>query len=66
MTTPPDRLARAVRALYAARSRPPAADLATQLRYLEADLRELRQRINALFFAVLSAVLVGALERLLT
>ena len=64
MIPPRDPVARALRTLLASRARPPAPDLATQLRYLEADVRELRARINALFFTVLAALLAGLLERL--
>jgi hypothetical protein len=37
--------------------RAPRADLDTRLTALEQDLREVRTRINALFFAVLTAAL---------
>ncbi len=63
MIPPRDPVARALRTLLTSRARPPAPDLATQLRYLEADVRDMRQRINALFFTVLAALLAGVLER---
>ncbi|MQA00308.1 MAG: hypothetical protein GEU80_13440 [Dehalococcoidia bacterium] len=64
----PDRLGDAVRRLLAVRRpqapRPAADDLPGRLDRLERDVQEVRTRINALFFAVLTAAagdLVGRL-----
>ena len=57
----PDRLAESLRALLpllrTGRPRPPAPDDATRLDYLEQELREVRTRVNALFFSVLAVAL---------
>ena len=61
------RLAAAVRALRGSpRPRPAADDLAAQLAYLERSIEEMRTRVNALFFAVLTAVLGQFIANFLT
>ncbi|MCK9496183.1 MAG: hypothetical protein M0R75_11900 [Dehalococcoidia bacterium] len=55
-----DRLGHIVRGLARQRAKrveAPSRDLAARLDALEADVREVRTRINALFFAVLTAAL---------
>jgi hypothetical protein len=48
----------ALRALLSrARGRPPAGDDEARLDYLERDIREVRTRVNTLFFAVLAVAL---------
>jgi hypothetical protein len=59
-----DRLAHAIRSLRGTRERPPASDIRQQLEYLERDLHEVRTRVNALFFAVITAVLGNLVTRL--
>lgn len=71
--TPPStpgasRLARALRDLrreLRGDPRPPARDLHEQLGYIERDLQEMRTRVNALFFTVLTAAIGQLLSRLL-
>ena len=60
------RLARAIRALLPFRrsSRPRPADPSLRLEWIERDLGELRWRLNALFFAVLTAAIGAMVERL--
>ena len=54
----PDRLAAVLRTLLPRwRARPPARTQRARLDHLEADLREVRTRINALFFSVIAVVL---------
>ncbi len=60
-----DRLAAAIRLLRGSRARPPAADMRQQLEYLERDLQEVRTRVNALFFAVITAALGDLVARLI-
>ncbi len=59
-----DRLAEAIRSLWGASARPPAADEREQLRYLERDVQEVRTRVNALFFTVLAAAVGDLAGRL--
>ncbi len=60
------RLARAIRALlpFRRRSDPRPADPTARLEWIERDLGELRWRLNALFFAVLTAAIGAMVERL--
>ena len=44
--------------------RPPARDFREQLAYIERDLLEMRTRVNALFFTVLTAAIGQLLARL--
>ncbi|MFA7297765.1 MAG: hypothetical protein WC211_11385 [Dehalococcoidia bacterium] len=65
---------RVVRALIALRrelrgdppQHPPARDFREQLAYIERDLLEMRTRVNALFFTVLTAAIGQLLARLFT
>ena len=60
-----DRLAEAVRALVPrSRTRSPADDEATRLAHLEEDVREIRTRVNALFFTVIAVALGDLVGRL--
>ncbi len=59
-----DRLADAIHSLRGTAARPPATDLREQLQYLERDVREVRTRVNALFFTVLAAALGDLAGRL--
>ncbi len=60
------RLARAIRALLPFRSRsgPRPADPTARLEWIERDLGEMRWRVNALFFAVLTTAVGALIERL--
>ena len=61
---PSARLARALHGLLGhARTRPPARDLTEALAYLERDVEEVRTRVNALFFAVLTAGVADVVAR---
>jgi hypothetical protein len=60
-----DRLADAIRALRGAPARPPARNMRQQLEYLERDVQEVRTRVNALFFAVITAALGDLVARLI-
>ena len=70
MSERPDRLTEALRALLLrpgdarGRPRPPADDHAARLEHLEGDLREVRTRINALFFTVIAVALGDLVSRL--
>lgn len=44
--------------------RPPARDFREQLTYIERDLLEMRTRVNALFFTVLTAAIGQLIARL--
>lgn len=59
-----DRLEAAIRSLRGTRERPPATGMQQRLEYLERDVQEVRTRVNALFFAVITAVLGNLLVRL--
>jgi hypothetical protein len=64
----PDRLARAVRALLlgerARTSRPTARpDVPSRLDAIEREVQEMRTRVNALFFAVLTAGVADLVAR---
>lgn len=61
----PDRLATAVRALLARRTAAPPArgDSEARLAALERELQEVRTRVNALFFAVISVALGDLIGR---
>lgn len=68
---PADRLARAVRALmlgerlrHARPPHPPSTDAATRLDAVERDVQEVRTRVNALFFAVLTAGVADVVARM--
>ncbi len=61
-----ERLADALRSLRGTSQRPPATDLREQLQYLERDVQEVRTRINALFFTVLTVALSDLVGRLVT
>ena len=63
--TTSDRIARAVRALQPQSRRMPPKDLTEQVAYLERDLAEVRTRVNALFFAVLTAALGQVIAKVL-
>ena len=63
---PPDRLARAVRALLLGERTTEAAhgsDAEARLGALEREVQEMRSRVNALFFAVLTAGVVDLVAR---
>ncbi len=57
------RIARALRALHPTPRRAPTS-LAQHVEYLERDVQEVRTRVNALFFAVLTAAVAPLIVRL--
>jgi len=63
---PAQRLVTAVRALRRERPAPPAGDVEARLDYLERDVAEVRNRVAALFFAVLGAGLLELVGRLVS
>lgn len=59
------RLAEAIRALKPkSRPQPPATDHAARLDHLEENVREVRTRVNALFFTVIAVALGDLVGRL--
>jgi hypothetical protein len=58
------RLVRALRRVVGTPDRPPARGLSEQIAYLERDLQEVRTRLNALFFTVLTAAIGELAARL--
>jgi hypothetical protein len=69
MTRPerPDPVADAIRAFATSRGRPPhdpAAELAARLTALERDVQEVRTRVNALFFTVITVAVGDFIARL--
>jgi hypothetical protein len=59
------RLAAAIRALLPRRREPPAVDdMPARLEYLERDVREVRTRVNALFFTVIGVAVSDLASRL--
>lgn len=65
---PTDHLARAVRALFIGErtrpTRPSPADAAARLDAIEREVQEVRTRVNALFFAVLTAGVADVVARM--
>ena len=60
------RLVGAIRALKPkSRPEPPATDHDARLEHLEEDVREVRTRVNALFFTVISVALGDLVSRLM-
>jgi hypothetical protein len=65
MSERPDRLAETLRALLPrARQRPSARTQRIRLDHLEEDVREVRTRVNALFFTVIAVALGDLVGRL--
>ena len=65
MSERPDRLAETLRALLPrARQRPSARTQQIRLDHLEEDVREVRTRVNALFFTVIAVALGDLVGRL--
>jgi hypothetical protein len=60
------RLGRAIRALLPLRraSGPRPVDISARLEWIERDLGEVRWRVNALFFAVLTTAVGALIERM--